>query len=73
MVHVHHFITPRISGLANIKLLFSRETETKKVSNLFDLRHMLVQDATMHQNSIVIFLKFSQNLCVNPYKNIEFR
>ena len=27
----------------------------------------------MHQNCIIIFLIFSQNLCVNPYENIIFR
>ena len=40
--------TPKIGGLTTIKSLFSRETETTKVPNLFDLHHMLVQDATMH-------------------------
>ena len=40
--------TPKIGGLTTIKSLFYRETETTKVPNLFDLHHMLVQDATMH-------------------------
>ena len=59
MVHGHRFNflstnlvklhnTPQIGGLTTIKSLFSRKTETTKVSNLFDLHHMLVNDATMH-------------------------
>ena len=40
--------TPEIGGLTTIKSLFSRETETTKVPNLFELHHMLVNDATMH-------------------------
>ena len=40
--------TPLIGGLTTVKSLFSRETETTKVSNLFDLHHMLVKDANMH-------------------------
>ena len=39
--------TPKIGGLTTINLLFSRETETTKVPNLFDLHNLLVQDATM--------------------------
>ena len=77
MVHGHRFYflsinlvkfcnTPLIGGLTTIKSLFSREMETTKVPNIFDLHHMLVKDATMHQNIIFIFLNFSQNLCVNP-------
>ena len=59
MVHGHsfHFLSinlvklhnnPKIGGLTTIKSLFSKETETTKVSNLFDIHHMLVNDATMH-------------------------
>ena len=59
MVHRNHFnflsinlvklrITPLIGGLTTIKSIFSRETETTKVPNLFDLHRMLLQDATMH-------------------------
>ena len=40
--------TFKIGGLITIKSLFSRETETTKVQNLFDLYHMLVHNATMH-------------------------
>jgi len=40
--------TPKIGGLTTIKSLFSRETKTTKVPNLFDLHHMLVKDATMN-------------------------
>ena len=41
--------TLEIGGLlTTIKSLFSRETETTKVSNLSDLHHMLVKDANMH-------------------------
>ena len=40
--------TPLIGRLTTIKSLFSRETETTKVPNIFDLHHMLVKDATMH-------------------------
>ena len=58
-VHGHHFNflsiyfvklhnTPSIGGLTTIKSLFSKETETTKVLNLFDLHHILVNDATMH-------------------------
>ena len=46
LVKLHN--TPKISGLTTIKSLFSRETETKNVLNLFDLHHMLVKDANMH-------------------------
>ena len=59
MAHMHRFYflsinlvklhnTPYIGGLTTIKSLFSRETETTKVSNLFNLHHMLVNDVTMH-------------------------
>ena len=59
MVHGHRFNflslnlvkfhnTPKIGGLTTIKSLFYREMEVTKVSNLFDLHHMLVKDATMH-------------------------
>ena len=40
--------SPLIGGLTTIKLLFSRKIETIKVSNLFDVHHMLVKDSTMH-------------------------
>ena len=40
--------TPLIGGLTTVKSLFSREKETTKVSNLFDLHHMFVKDANMH-------------------------
>ena len=46
LVKLHN--TPEIGRLTTIKSLFSRETETTKVPNLFDLHHMLVNDATMH-------------------------
>ena len=46
LVKLHN--APEIGGLTTIKSLFSREKETTKVSNLFDLHHMLVQDKTMH-------------------------
>ena len=59
MVHGHRFIflsinlvkihnTPEISGLTTIKSLFLGETETTKISNLFDIHHILLKDATMH-------------------------
>ena len=64
--------TPKIGGLTTIKSLFSRKPETRKVPNLFDLHHMLVNDATINSNSNFIFLNFSKNLCVNPYENIEY-
>ena len=59
MVHGHHVNvlpinliklhnTPKIGGLTTIKSLFSRKTETTKVSNLFDLYNMLLQDSTMY-------------------------
>ena len=59
MVHGHRFNflsinlvklhnTPEIGGLTTIKSLFSRETETTKVPNHFDLHHMLVHDENMH-------------------------
>ena len=59
MVHGHRFNflslnfvklhnTPYIDGLTTIKSLFSREMETTKVPNHFDLHHMLVKDAVMH-------------------------
>ena len=58
-VHEHHFNVlsislvklqniPSISGLTIIKLLFSRETQTTKFPNLFDIYHRLVKDVTMH-------------------------
>ena len=46
LVKLHN--TPEIGRLSTIKLPFSRETETTKVPNHFDLHHMLVQDETMH-------------------------
>ena len=39
--------TLKIGGLTTIKSIFSRKPETTKVLNLFDLHHMLVNDATM--------------------------
>ena len=59
MVHGHRFNlfsnnlvklhnTPYIGGLTTKKSLFSKETKTKKVPNLFKLHHILVNDATMH-------------------------
>ena len=45
---VKHHNTPKIGRLTTIKSLFSRETETTKVPNLFDLHHMLIEDKTMH-------------------------
>ena len=59
MIHGHYFNflsinlvklhnTPQIGGLTTIKSLFSRKTETIKVSNLVELHLMLVNDATMH-------------------------
>ena len=54
LVKLHN--TPEIGRLTTIKPLFSREIETTKVQHLFDLHHMLVHDATMHKNNIVIFL-----------------
>ncbi|KAF3540282.1 hypothetical protein F2Q69_00018279, partial [Brassica cretica] len=36
-----------VGGLTTIKLLISRKKETTRVSNLFDLHHMLVKDATV--------------------------
>ena len=69
LVKLHKY--PKLGGLV-IKSLFFRETETTKVLNLFDLYNTLLKDANIHYNSIFIFLNFSQNLYVNPYKNIEF-
>ena len=46
LVKLHN--TPKIGRLCLIKSLFSRETETTKVSNLFELHHILVNDKTMH-------------------------
>ena len=46
LVKLHN--TPKIDGLTTIKSLFARETETKKVPNLYELHNMLVKDATMH-------------------------
>ena len=46
LVKLHN--TLEIGRLTTIKLSFSRETETTKVPNHFDLHHMLVHDATMH-------------------------
>ena len=64
--------THQISGLTTIKSLFSKETETTKVTNLFDYHHIIVHDATMHSNNIFIFFSFfPQNLCV-PYEYTEF-
>ena len=59
MVHGHRLIflsinlvklhnTPKIGELTTIKSIFSIETEKRIVSNLFDLHHMLVKDATTH-------------------------
>ena len=54
MVHGHrfHFLSINLVKLHNrsstIKSLFSRETETTKVPNLFDIHHTLLHDATMH-------------------------
>ena len=70
LVKLHN--TSEIGGLTTIKSLFSRDTETTKVPNLFDLHHMLQKDEYMHYKNIFIFLNFSQNLWVNPYENIEF-
>jgi len=75
MVHGHRFNflsinliklhnTPQISGLTTIKSIFSTETETTKVLNLFDLHHMLVKDVTIHLNNIFTFLIFfSKSMC----------
>ena len=57
LVKLHN--TPYIGGLSNIKSLFSRKTEKTKFPNLLELHHMLVNDATMHKNSIFMFLNFS--------------
>ena len=46
LVKLHN--TPEIGGLTTIKSLFSRETETTKVPNFFDLHHMLMEVETMH-------------------------
>ena len=46
LVKLHN--TPDIGGLTTIISLFSRETETTKVPNQFDLHLMSVQDTTMH-------------------------
>ena len=46
LVKLHN--TPEIGRLTPIKSLFSRETDTTKVSNLFDLHHMLIEVDTMH-------------------------
>ena len=46
LVKLHN--TPLVGGLTTIKSILSRETETTKVSNLFELHDMLVKDATMH-------------------------
>ena len=46
LVQLHNI--SEIGGVTIIKSVFSRETETTKVPNLFDLHHMLVQDETMH-------------------------
>ena len=45
---VKYLNTPKIGRLTIIKSLFSREMETRKVPNLFDLHRMLVNDATIH-------------------------
>ena len=42
LVKIHN--TSLIGRLTTIKLLFSREMEITKVSNLFQLHHMLVND-----------------------------
>ena len=70
LVKLHN--TPQIGCLTTIKSLFSRKKKTTNVPNFFDLHHMLVKDAIIHENRIFIFLNFSQNLLVNPYENIEF-
>ena len=46
LVKLHN--TPEIGRLTTLKSLFSRETDTTKVSNLFDLHHMLIEVDTMH-------------------------
>ena len=46
LVKLHN--TSEIGGLTTIKSLFSRETETTNLQNLFDLHHMLVHEASMH-------------------------
>ena len=46
LVKLHN--TPKIGGLTTIKSLFSSQTETTKVLNLFDIHTMLVKDETMH-------------------------
>ena len=59
IVHRHFFLflsinlvklhnTLKFGGLTTLKSIFSRETETTMVPNLFDIHHMLVHDATMH-------------------------
>ena len=59
MVRGHHFhfsainlvklhSTSKIGGITTINSLLFRETETTKVSNLFDIHHILVKDATMY-------------------------
>ena len=63
LVKLHN--TPYIGGQTTTKTLFSRKTEKTKISNIFDLHHMLLKVATLHENKIFIILNFSQNLCVN--------
>ena len=46
LVKLHN--SSKIGRLTTIKSLFSRETETTKVTNLFDLHHMLQKDENMH-------------------------
>ena len=46
LVKLHN--TPKIDELTTIKSLFARETETKKVSNLNELKNILVKHPTFH-------------------------
>ena len=46
LIKLHN--TPKNGVITTIKSLFSIETETTKVLNLFDRHHMLVKDATVH-------------------------
>ena len=64
LVKLHN--TPYIGGLTTLILLFSRETETTKVSNLFDLHH--IAGCNYASKRYCHIFNYSQNLCVNnPY------
>ena len=53
-------IQPKSERLTTMKSTFSRETETTKVSKLFDHHHTSVHDATKHKQDFHIFDFFSK-------------